>query len=214
MTETFTATGTWTRPYGVDRVRVLCVSGGGSGMSGTTYAGSPSGWTYNGGGGGGGGLVDAWVDVASQRSLTVTVGAAGTGNSSFGTLLSTWRGGSANMTHYAADRGSAVLAQSGGSAAVGSGEQGISGTYAVGQGNQAGGGRGGGAGGTSGQGYTAWNGVTYAAGGLTGSTTPAAGAANTGNGGDGGFQQASPGGAGPYSGMAGGSGIVLVGYWI
>lgn len=87
-TQTFLASGTWTKPSGVTYIVVRCWGGGGGGGSVT------QGW----GGGGGGGFheqIFAADDVAN--SVTVTVGAGGGANSSggtttFGALLSAYGG--------------------------------------------------------------------------------------------------------------------------
>lgn len=219
VTETITSTGTWTRPYGVDRVRVLCVSGGGSGASGTTYGGSPSGGSYGGGGGGAGGLVDVWVDVSAIASLTVTIGGAA-GNTSFGTLVKTWRGGGSTMMDSYPTTYQTTL--HGGSGASAYGFYASAGLGANGQGSNGSGTTGHGGGGataaasstTGGTGYTAWNGTVYATGGKGSQSSPSTATANTGNGGDGG----AAGGSGEVpptqSGKTGASGVVLVGYWV
>lgn len=87
-TEEFTSNGTWTRPTGVEIVRVVLVGGGGGGGGGTT--------TNPGGGGGGGQTRTAWLPVSSS-SYSVTIGAGGAGgagvdgsdgaSSTFGSLL-------------------------------------------------------------------------------------------------------------------------------
>ncbi len=93
--QTFTASGTWTRPTGCKRVRVRCIGGGGGG-AGATAAASQS---CAGGGGGAGAYGEGNYDVTATSSVTVTIGAAGAagvaangaggngGQSSFGGLL-------------------------------------------------------------------------------------------------------------------------------
>jgi len=88
----FTASGTWVRPSGVDKVRVKVVGGGGGGGIGTESGGTVSG------GGGGGGYCEAIITVTGN--VTVTIGDAGTadggtgGNSTFaGGVTATANGG-------------------------------------------------------------------------------------------------------------------------
>jgi hypothetical protein len=71
-TQTFTATGTWTKPSGCRKVIVKVVGGGGGGAS---FCES----------GGGGGYTEKVIDVAAVASVAVTVG-----------------GGAAAVTYYAA----------------------------------------------------------------------------------------------------------------
>lgn len=80
----FTASGTWTRPSGVSVINALLVGGGGGGgpavasqRNGTTQAPAACG------GGGAGGEVKAYesIYVGAYSSLTVTVGAGGSGGS-------------------------------------------------------------------------------------------------------------------------------------
>lgn len=69
--QTFTSSGTWTRPSGVTKViiEVQGAGGGGGGMSGGDRGGS----------GGGGGYAKKFLDVSSISTSTITIGAAGTG---------------------------------------------------------------------------------------------------------------------------------------
>jgi hypothetical protein len=69
----FTASGTFTIPTGVTRVKMTIVGGGGGGGSGS--GGCPG---TNGSGGGGGGAAIKWLTgLTPANTLTVTVGAAG-----------------------------------------------------------------------------------------------------------------------------------------
>lgn len=68
----FTTSGTWTKPAGVTKIKVIVTGGGGSG--GGTAA------TYNSGGSGGaGGTAIKIIDVSAVSSVSVTVGAGGAG---------------------------------------------------------------------------------------------------------------------------------------
>ena len=71
--ETFTSSGTWTRPEGVVKVRVRMV---GSGAGGAGGYGGPN---VGGPGGGGGAYAEATVDVSGVETWDVTVGASGSG---------------------------------------------------------------------------------------------------------------------------------------
>ena len=64
--QTFTSSGTWTKPSGITKV-VMYVTGGGG-------AGAP-----RGSGGGAGGTAIKFLDVSSISSSTITIGAAGSG---------------------------------------------------------------------------------------------------------------------------------------
>ena len=71
--QTFTSSGTWTRPSGITKVIVEVQGGGGAGIraSGTTKQNC----------GGGGGYSRKLIDVSSISTATVTIGAGGAGTS-------------------------------------------------------------------------------------------------------------------------------------
>ncbi len=94
--QTFTASGTWTKPTGCKRVRVRAIGGGGGGAGATATSAQSCG----GGGGSSGSYGEAVFDFTSTSSLSVTIGAAGTagaaangiggngGTTSFGGIMS------------------------------------------------------------------------------------------------------------------------------
>ena len=70
--QVFTSNGTWNRPSGITKVKVIVTGGGGGGGGG--------GATWNhGAGGDAGGTAIEFIDVSSTASVTVTVGNAGPG---------------------------------------------------------------------------------------------------------------------------------------
>ncbi len=107
--QTFTASGTWTKPSGSPQTTwVACLGAGGGGASGAVEA---SGTASSGGGGGGGGSLNQAIFATAQLAATetVTIGAGGTGgaaqtaagnglaggnggNSTFGSLLTAYGG--------------------------------------------------------------------------------------------------------------------------
>lgn len=68
--QTFTSSGTWTRPSGVTKVIVEVQGAGGGAGSGDNYPSQ---------GGGGGGYVKKFINVSFISSATITVGAGGAG---------------------------------------------------------------------------------------------------------------------------------------
>lgn len=213
--QTFTASGTWTKPTGVKLVHVRCWGGGGGGGA------KP---TWGGGGGGGGAFVTGTFDASIlPASVSVTVGAGGVGvssssgtnggASSFGSYLianggSRGVGGSGNCagTSHLGGRGGAVYsfaggAGGGGAATTGPGDDGQSAgpTFA--------------SGGGGGSGCSGGVGGAVAGGGAGGTTNSGGGGGGSGGfeGGDGGNGSTGTGGAGVSPGGGGGGGRSLGG---
>ena len=70
--QTFSTSGTWTKPAGVTKIIVEVVGGGGGGARSCEW-----GEDCGGGGGGGGGYCKKLVDVSAISSISMTVGAGG-----------------------------------------------------------------------------------------------------------------------------------------
>ena len=87
-----TGTSTWTRPYGVTRIRVRVIGGGGSALNG----GSTNGYTD---GAGGGGYAEKILDVSAISTTTITVGTYNA-TSSFGTYVLATPGSSTGIPGY------------------------------------------------------------------------------------------------------------------
>ncbi|MEK9154790.1 MAG: glycine-rich domain-containing protein [Patescibacteria group bacterium] len=92
----FQASGTWTKPSGVNTVYVQVAGGGGGGGS---YQGGV------GSGGGGGGYVEGIIDVSSISSVPVTVGTGGAGSAVWN--ISGGNGGSSSFGSFVVATGGA-----------------------------------------------------------------------------------------------------------
>ncbi len=220
---TFTASGTWLKPGGLEDdqiINVECWAGGGGGGSG--------------GGGGGGGYSMRRVRAADMPgSVTVTIGAGGAvggsgGNTSFGALVTAFGGrvggagagggGGGEVSQGGAGGGAAPAPGSGsgagGSVGGGAGGNGVSGTLSTGQaGDDArtiGGGGGGGGSGT-GAGGAGGNAVMGGAGGGASPNGAGGQSVRGGNGGASGSAGSAPGGGGGRN-AAGARGEVRI--WI
>jgi hypothetical protein len=86
--QTFTATGTWTRPANVKRVLIYCLGGGSGGGGGLVGS-------FSGGGGASGAIAIKFLDVSAIASATITIGAGGTAGATAGGL-----GGAASDTSF------------------------------------------------------------------------------------------------------------------
>jgi hypothetical protein len=94
VTDTFTSSGTWTRPTGVEYlVAVIAYGGGGGGASGNNWWGFASSAKGRGGGGGGGSRLALVRDVSigTAASISVGIGAGGAGGAG-GTITKTTSG--------------------------------------------------------------------------------------------------------------------------
>ncbi|GAB5604178.1 DUF6701 domain-containing protein [Sideroxyarcus sp. TK5] len=117
VTDTYTATGTWTAPAGVTSVDVEAWGGGGGGGGG-------EGDSSDGGGGGGGGAYSRTtsITVVPGTTYTVTVGAAGTAgatNGTGGTGGDSWFINTSTILAKGGTGGSAPVSDEGGLAGTG-----------------------------------------------------------------------------------------------
>jgi len=124
--QTFTTSGTWTKPSGCKKALARVLGGGGAG-GGVTGTGTGKG---GGGGGGGGGYAEKMIDVSAIASSTITIGAGGTGVSGASGNAggdSTWADGTNTVTGGGGGGGGGVTSNTtstignGGSVGSGSG---------------------------------------------------------------------------------------------
>lgn len=126
--QTFTASGTWTRPSGVTKVLMFVTGGGGKGDEDNTTGGS-----------GGGATAIKFLDVSAIPSSTITVGAAKTGSTAAASAgnLSRWSDGTNTITaNGGATSSSAGATASGGDLNIQGGrpDRGVGGSSFWGQG--------------------------------------------------------------------------------
>ena len=100
--QTFTSSGTWTKPSGITKVMVEVQGAGGSGTKGNTNG--------NKNGGGGGGYARKLIDVSSISTATVTVGSGGAGSTSVAVTGadggdSIWSDGTNTVTGFGGEAG-------------------------------------------------------------------------------------------------------------
>lgn len=208
-TQTFTASGTWTKPTGVTSVMIVAIAGGGGGGSG---AREPSGTVSSGGAGGGGGAYTTRTVPASLLSATetVTVGTGGAGGTSVTTDATVGNAGSAgaNSVFKAA---TFLVANAG--AGGGGGSTGAA-TAGSGGGGGSNGGAGGASSGTGGAGSSGTSvGIAAPGGGGGGGVTTAPAASSGAAGGNVSSAGGNAGGTAGTAGGAGGAGVtVTTGY--
>ena len=206
--QTFTASGTWTKPSGYAPGTMVKLQAWGGGGSGSGYA--------QGGGGGGGGYNERWVRLTDLGATeTITIGAGGAaqtataagndgGNTTIGSLLTAYggKGGNPALGAYQGGGGGGTISKGDASCNGGGPGGGIYSTSAgTGQNSVYGGGAGGGTNfGQPGDSY--WGG----GGGAAGSMVAAGGDSVWGGGGGaGGYTSFNAGGTSVYGG-AGGNG--------
>jgi hypothetical protein len=208
--QSFTTSGTWTRPASANFVQVDAVGGGGNGAADVGC---------DAGGGGGGGAHNQFMFLVSELTdtVSVTVGGGGGGTSSFGTYLSGIGGGNAAAGQLAPGASQGVITTSSSANqpdSVGGPAGGFSSYMAGGGGSNQGG-----SGGSSF--FSAGGGGGGSAGGKAGgSATTAGGGGNVagvgtikmGDGGSG-IAGSIPGGGGGFGSNAGARGQVWVVSW-
>lgn len=212
-----TSSTTWTKPTGLHDDAMVMIEAWGGGAGGGTNA--------NSGGGGGGGYSMRQMRAADvPSSVTVTIGAGGAisqpgNNTTFGTLVTAYAGGSTtDVSGSAGGGGAGALGAGGEGGDVSSGAAGLGGGGAGGAGGAAGNTGGaasniwGGGGGGSGGAFNGAGGLAIHGGGGGGGASRAGGLSlHGGLGGAGGSPGAAPGGGGGRN-AAGARGEVRV--WI
>lgn len=96
--QVFTSTGTWTKPSGIKKIKVIVTGGGGGGTSMRTNN------DQGGMSGGAGGTAIEIIDVTSVSTVSVTIGAGGAGNESTG-AHSAGDGGTSSFGSYCSATG-------------------------------------------------------------------------------------------------------------
>jgi len=94
--QVFTSSGTWTKPAGINRIKVTVTGGGGGGAGGDGSANA-------GGAGGAGGTAIKIIDVSAVSSVSVTVGGAGSGGAGENGVASS--GGTSSFGAYCSATG-------------------------------------------------------------------------------------------------------------
>ena len=95
--QSFTASGTYTKPAGINKIKVYITGAGGGGGSSNTNA------HHSGGGGAGGGTAIEILDATSITTVTVTIGAGGTAGQSGASLGG--HGGTSSFGSYCSATG-------------------------------------------------------------------------------------------------------------
>jgi hypothetical protein len=128
--QTFTASGTWTKPSGAKFIEICLIGGGGGGASGRKSA---AGTAAAGGGSGSGAnyLFRGYNADIIGATVTITVGAAGTGGAAVSAISQNGNPGTAGGT---SSFGSFLFASGGGGATIASqlsSPGGVAGTYGL-----------------------------------------------------------------------------------
>ena len=113
--QVFTSNGTWTKPEGAIMTYIYCIGGGGGGASG----GRGSSYDSGGGGGAGGGVdYQQFISASLQGTMSVVVGAAGTGATAM-SIDGIGNEGTNGGTSYVQDNSVTICSGNGGSAGSG-----------------------------------------------------------------------------------------------